>query len=118
MSPQAARSASRTQNAILDEWVSFTKPTLERMLNAGLDIVSAMEDRRIALIWAGDVVRHDAAAVDLVAWLLDYLSDEVGSARKAADEAGLDPDCITLDRSELETAHARLSERAKHRRVA
>ena len=64
------------------------------------------------------VDRHDTAAVDHVAGLLDHLHNERGVALQAADELGIAADMVELDLAELEAAYASLKQRADGSRKA
>ena len=104
---------------MLDEWRCFQRPALHRMLRAGLDLAAAMDDYRGTQLLAGEIARHDAAALDQTGGLLDLLADAIGAARTRLDASGLDPDLVDLDTTELAEAHARMTARGASRaRVA
>lgn len=106
-----SKNQARLQSAFLTEWQGFTRPALVRMIGAGLSLVSAMEDYRGGQMARTDVDRHDTAAVDHIAGLLDHLSDEHGAAIRAGDAVGVPVDMIDLDVAELEAAYASLKAR-------
>ena len=107
-----AKSQARSQAAFLNEWQGFTRPALVAMVQAGLDLVSAMDTYRGGRLATVDTDRHDASAVDHIAGLLDHLSDEHGAALRAGDAVGVPADLIELDVSELEAAYVALKQRA------
>lgn len=111
-----AKAERRRGNISLSEWQSFQRPALERMLAAGLSLASALEDARASLMWADDITRHDLSAVDLIAGLVDHLSNEVGAAQKRLDDMGIPVEMVELDTTELELAWQLLRRRADARR--
>jgi hypothetical protein len=103
---------ARSQGAFLSEWQGFTKPALVAMVQAGLDLVSAMDTYRAGKLAKVDTDRHDTNAADHIAGLLDHLSDEHGAALKAGGALGIAADMIELDVAELEAAYVTLKARA------
>jgi hypothetical protein len=102
-----SKNQARQQSAFLSEWTNFTRPALTAMVQAGLDLVSAMDTYRGGQLSKVDSDRHDSSAVDRLAGLLDHLSDEHGAALRAGNELGIAPDMIELDVAELEAAYNR-----------
>jgi hypothetical protein len=112
MATLSSKQNARAQSAFLNEWSNFTRPALTAMVQAGLDLVSAMDTYRGGQLAKVDTDRHDTNAVDHIADLLDHLSDEHGAALKAGDALGIASDMIELDVSELEAAYTALKSRA------
>lgn len=107
-----SKNRARQQSAFLSEWSNFTRPALTAMVQAGLDLVSAMDSYRGGQIAKVDTDHHDINAVDHIAGLLDHLSGEHGAAIRAADSVSLPAEMIELDVAELEAAYALLKARA------
>lgn len=115
MSYQNLIAERRRGNLALSEWQDCQRPALARQLAAGIALASALDDYRNTQLYADDMTRHDLSAVDLIAGLVDHLSNEIGAARKRLDDVNIDPDLVDLDTAELEAAWQLLRRRADAR---
>lgn len=112
MSATSAGQSAR-RNLHLTEWHQSQRPSLERILIAGLSLASGFEDYRGTLLAKREIERIDASAVDVLGMIYDQISDGVGAAQKTGDELGIETDFFTLDMSELEAAHAKWKARSE-----
>jgi len=113
--PQALAANRRRGNLARSEWEDCQRPALARALKAGLELASALDDYRSTHLYAADVTRHDLSAVDIIAGLVDHLSNEVGAAQKRLDDLGVAPELVELDTTALELAWQLLRRRADAR---
>jgi len=99
--------ASRARVSWLDDWVTFAKPELERALSSGLDHLRKLDDLFNGVRRADDNKMLAGTACDFAGGLHNLLSNLVGTARKDADEHGINVDAVDLDLSALETELAK-----------
>lgn len=101
---QARADAARRRNAIEDEWFDEQKPALVRLKCRALDLAETA-DMILCQRQLGYRKDHNDKLRDYVAGHLeataDLLSDLLGMFRREADEAGLDPDMLAFDDSDI-----------------
>ena len=108
----------REASSLLDEWHITHRPHLTSIRDRAILLLAALEDQRERTYRAELVADIDGYAADLGGTTIDLLANLHGRLCKDADEAGVAPEMLAFDVSDLEAAYNKWQARHDARRMA
>mgnify|MGYP003528554083 FL=1 len=102
---QKRASDAQRQSHLINDWYDTQKPAMEKIADATLDLLHALDMARLDLMMAADVAKVDAFACDVSGQALDLLSDLIGTQQRKLGECGGREDSLHLELSALNDEH-------------
>lgn len=104
--------------SLLDAWFLDHRPHLTSIRDRAILLLAALEDQRERTYRAEIVADIDGYATDVAATTVDLLANLHGRLCKDADEAGVAPEMLAFDVSDLEAVYNKWQARHDARRMA
>ena len=108
----------RIASSLQDEWHITHRVQLSAIRDAALALLASLDVQRDCTYRAELVSEIDGYAADVGGTTIDLLSNLHGRLCKDADEAGVAPEMLAFDVSDLEAAYNKWQARHDARRMA
>ena len=108
----------RIASSLLDEWHLTHRPQLSAIRDDALALLASLDLQRDCTYRAELVADIDGYATDVAATTVDLLANLHGRLCKDADEAGVAPEMLAFNVSDLEAAYNKWQARHDARRMA
>lgn len=103
---QTRAADARRSRDLINTWDDAQKPALDRIIDAALDYLHALDMARVDLMRAPDIKALDGVACDTAGRTIDLLRQLQATQARELDDVGGDLDQMRLDLSALEDEHA------------